>query len=173
MSDPHAAPRTWWQDEPRRLAAERAAMARAAPDLVWSEAASGWIGPVPLWPFDRSQPAGLVALVDGRPFRIHLVCGPAFPMVEPAAFPQGIEIPVEALGWTEWHLLPNGALCLSSSHSGWDPAARAADLVPKISGWYIEYNLKIRGLVHEMTGYGLAADPSLDPLLSAFPEIPS
>ena len=52
--------RSWWQDEPQRLAREQAAMAATAPDLAWlpGEPSGGWQGTVPLWPFNRPEPQG-------------------------------------------------------------------------------------------------------------------
>jgi hypothetical protein len=72
---PAELPRVRWFDaEPARLAAERAAMAAVAPELVWSDASAGggWEGLAPVWPFPRPRPPGLDAcLADahglGRP----------------------------------------------------------------------------------------------------------
>ena len=59
-----AAAVTWWEEDPRRLEREQAAMHAVAPDLFWrSERSGGWIGHAPLWPFRRPRPPGLRALV--------------------------------------------------------------------------------------------------------------
>jgi hypothetical protein len=167
-----AAALPWWRDDPARLDSERAAMFAVAPGLVWRFEGSGrWVGRVPLWPTSRRrQPSGVAALVGHQPFAVKIVCGPAYPMVRPLVWPTEIELPVTALGWTEWHLLLNGALCLLQDHSSWDPSALAADLVPKISGWYIEYHLKSAGYIKRMTEYGIAIDDSLDSLLDEIGE---
>jgi hypothetical protein len=149
------------------MASEQAAMSQMAPNLRWlpEEPSGGWQGTVPLWPFDRPQPRGLVALVKGQSLEALIVCGHAYPMVEPQVTPLSVEPPIKALGWTTWHVAPNGALCLLQESVMWDPAGAVADLVPKISGWYIEYQLMLAGRIETMTETGLAADTSLDALL--------
>jgi hypothetical protein len=160
------AARSWWQDEPGRLSAEQAAMAAAAPDLVWldSEPSGGWQGTVPLWPFSRPLPTRLPELVGG-PLEVRIICGHAFPMVEPTMRPLSVEIPFQALGWTSWHVTPSGELCLLQDSAQWDPSSPAAALVPKISGWHIEFWLMRSGHVEAMTECGIAEDNSLDELL--------
>jgi len=159
---------TWWQEDPRRLDREQTAMHAVAPDLFWrNKGSGGWIGHVPLWPFRRPRPAGLRALVGDRPFAVEIICGHAYPMVEPQVWPKEVDLPVIARGWTKWHLLPFGALCLLQDRTSWDPSADAADLIEKISGWYIEYHLMRMGYITEMTEYGISEDDSLDPLIGA------
>jgi hypothetical protein len=160
--------RSWWQDEPSRMAAERAAMTATAPDLTWlfSEPSGGWQGTVPLWPFSRPQPPGLLALLGGRLLEVQISCGHAFPMVEPTVRPLSVEIPVRALGWTSWHVTPDGTLCLLQESAQWDPSGAAADLVPKISGWHLEFWLMKGGHIEGMTECGIAEDDSLDGLLA-------
>lgn len=165
-----AAPRSWWEDEPDRMEREIAAMLEAAPGLRWltadEEPSGGWEGPVPMWPFDRPTPTGVSALVADEPLRVRIACGHAFPMVEPAVRPLNVDVPNAAFGWTTWHVLPNGNLCLLRESVAWDPRVAAAELIPKISGWYLEYQLLRRGLIDAMTESGLAADDSRDRLLA-------
>lgn len=168
---PAVVPTTWWADQPRRLERELAAMSAVAPDMAWDTDDSGWAGTVPLWPFDRPQPARVQALVR-EPLAVRIVCGPAYPMVEPAVTPLGLDIPLQALGWTRWHVLPNGDLCLLQSTSAWPPEAVAADLVHKVSGWYVEYHLMLAGLIEAMSPAGIAADTLYDDLLDAEPPTP-
>jgi hypothetical protein len=160
--------RSWWQDEPTRLAAEQAAVTAVAPDLIWlsSEPSGGWHGTVPLWPFSRPQPPGLPALLGGRPLEVQIICGHAFPMVEPSVRALSVEVPVQALGWANWHVGPDGTLCLLQESAQWDPSGTAADLVPKISGWHIEFWLMTGGHIEAMTEYGIAQDDSFDELLT-------
>jgi hypothetical protein len=167
MSDELAAAALpWWEDDPGRLDIERAAMFAIAPDLVWQFRGSGrWVGRVPIWPIPRRQPVGVTTLVGHQAFAVEIACRQAHPMVEPRVRPTEIKPPASALGWTQWHLLPSGALCLLQGNSAWDPATLSADLVPKISGWYVEYHLKNAGYISEMTEYGITNDDSLDSLL--------
>jgi hypothetical protein len=88
-------------------------------------------------------------------------------MVEPRVWPKNVSLPVIALGWTAWHLLPSGALCLLQGGASWDPSAQAADLIEKISGWYLEYHLMRKRRITRMTESGIAKDDSLDRLLQA------
>lgn len=157
---------TWWQEDAVRLRSELADMFAKAPDLIWrQEGSGGWTGHVPLWPFDRRQPRGVAALVRGRPFEVTIQCRPAHPMVVPFVWPENVQPSIGELGWTEWHLLPNGSLCLLQGNADWSPSAHGAELIQKISGWYIEYHLKLNGYIDRMTEYGIAQDDSLDSIL--------
>jgi hypothetical protein len=154
---------SWWQDDPLRLQSELAAMHAVAPDLIWRREGSGrWVGDVPLWPFGRRKPPNLEAFVGHKPLAAKIVPGHAYPMVEPLVWPQDISVPAIALGWTNWHLLPSGALCLLQDTTSWNPSAQAADLIEKVSGWYIEYHLMQKGYITQMTECGIANDDSLD-----------
>jgi hypothetical protein len=156
----------WWEQDQDRLAAEQAAMHAVAPDLLWRfENSGGWSGHVPLWPFRRRRPTGLAAFVGWKPFEVRITCGHAYPMIEPRVWPEQLWLPKIALGWTNWHLLPSGALCLLQDGSSWDPSAHTADLIQKISGWYLEYHLMLRRRIKRMTECGIAEDDSLDKLL--------
>lgn len=158
--------RSWWEDDPDRLDRERVAMAAAAPELVWldDEPSGGWEGPVPLWPFERSVPEGVQKLTSGTPLVVRIVCGHAYPMVEPAVYPLGIDPPYVAFGWSAWHLLPNGGLCLLRDAVMWNPEETASALIPKVSGWHLEYLLMLNKRIDAMTESGLAVDESIDSL---------
>ena len=160
--------RSWWLDEPARLAAEQAAMKAAAPGLVWltDEPSGGWQGVVPMWPFNRPQPLGLPEFLGGKALEVRITCGHAFPMVEPSVLPLSVEVPFQARGWTNWHIAPDGTLCLLQESAQWDPSGAAADLIPKISGWYIEFWLMNNGLIESMTVRGIAEDSGYDVLLA-------
>jgi hypothetical protein len=162
-------PRSWWEDEPHRREFEVAAMTEVTADLRWlgsaEEPSGGWEGPIPLWPFDRPPPSDLSRLVSGRPLAVRIVCGHAFPMVEPSVYPLNAALPNIAFGWTTWHVAPDGALCMLQESAAWDPRCPAAELVPKVSGWYLEYQLLRRGLIEAMTESGIVLDNSLDGLL--------
>lgn len=140
-----------------------------APALTWLaadiEPSGGWEGQVPLWPFDRPEPPGL-PLLTGGPLTVRVTCGHAFPMVEPEFYPLNVDLPAAAFGWATWHVAPDGALCLLQESVAWDPRATAADLIPKVSGWFLEYHLLTRGLIEQMTVSGIAIDDSFDRLLA-------
>jgi hypothetical protein len=142
-AQPTAAARSWWVDEPERLVREKLAMAAVAPQLLWrdDEPSGGWFGPVPLWPFDRPEPAGVAALTGGHLLIVSIVYGHAFPMVAPVAYPVSVDPDVYHRTDQAWHVAGDGRLCLLQEASHWDPCATAADLVPKMSGWYIEFLL--------------------------------
>jgi hypothetical protein len=164
--DLHSAAIPWWQDDQLRLDSELAAMYARAPLLVWRREGPGfWIGDVPLWPFDRPRPPKLKAFVNDKPLTVKIVPGHAYPMVAPLAWPRDLSIPAIARGWTDWHLLPSGALCLLQGAASWDPSTLAADLIKKISGWYIEYHLMRKRRITRMTDHGIANDDSLDRLI--------
>ncbi|GAA1033665.1 hypothetical protein GCM10009557_36130 [Virgisporangium ochraceum] len=156
---------TWWEDDPRRLAAELAAMEVAAPGLLWDTAgAGGWQGEVPLWPFDREEPRCLGELVEGKLLHVEINLKPAHPMLFPLVFPKVPLFP-DTLGDPDWHLAPIGSLCLFRGTAWWDPTTLVADLIPKISGWYLEYRLMRRGRIERMPDRGIDRDPELDRLV--------
>jgi hypothetical protein len=170
--------RPWWVDERGRLAREQAAMSRVAHDLVWDENlrghpgslaghGGGWSGPVPFWPFERAEPAGLRAFLR-HPLQVRILCGEAYPMSEPRVEPIELALPEYAIGWTEWHLTPTKRLCLLTSATAWDPAAMVADLIGKVSGWYIEYRLMLSGQIRSMTERGIESDPRYDAFLATY-----
>lgn len=158
---------SWWQDEPARLRLEREQMLQAAPDLRWleDEPSGGWEGPVPLWPFERPAPFSLSASVP--PLQVRIVCGHAFPMCEPRVVPLNTDLPTAVLGWTAWHVAPDMSLCLLQEASSWDPRDTCAQLIPKISGWYLEFLLMSAGRIEAMTVHGITANTSLDPAVGA------
>lgn len=166
MTAPEPEGITWWRDDRERLDAEVAAMEEAAPRLKWSEQRlGGWCGEVPLWPFGRPRPRGLERLVAGRPLSVRVSCWPVHPMVAPMVRPLGVDVPPEALGYNTWHLLPDGSLCLFRGTAWWDPARLVADLIPKISGWYLEYHLMKRGCLRRMPDRGVDVDGALDAVI--------
>lgn len=169
MTSTFGTPRSWWADEPGRKEFEVSAMRVAAPDLVWlaedDEPSGGWQGPVPVWPFERSEPAELSRLAP-TPLEVRIVCGHAYPMVEPRIYPLNVQLPTIALGWTTWHVAPDGSLCMLQESAAWDPRCPAADLVPKVSGWYLEYHLLRLGRIDAMTESGIVTNHDLDETLT-------
>jgi hypothetical protein len=159
--------RTWWSEEPALLRREREAMARTAPDLVWSgNGAGSWTGLVPAWPFDRSAPAGLEAFMTGRRLRVQLAYGHAFPMTPPAVWPLDPQPSIEQRTQHAWHVNGDGSLCLLEDMAAWTGRDPAAELIVKAAGWFIEYLLMSAGLITRMTSTGLNGDVSLDGVIS-------
>jgi hypothetical protein len=144
-----------------------------APHLLWDgtlrsvrgRKCGGWRGQVPLWPFGRPRPARLAEVVPPNQRVVEIRCAEAHPMLAPTVWPKGVSLPKAALGWHDWHLTLAGGLCLLQNATAWDPQEFVAELVPKISGWLIEYALVQRGLIPAMTEQGIQANDSLDPLL--------
>lgn len=154
---------SWVDAEPSAARRERERMAVVAPGLCWSEGPSGgWTGNVPLWPFERDPPEGLGAFTKGQELKVRIEYPQSYPMAEPRFVPLDPVPPLEFRSWSTWHVLPNGGLCLLQEAAVWDGTHTAADLVPKASGWFLEYLLIVRGIIEKMTVNGIATDDSLD-----------
>jgi hypothetical protein len=159
--------RTWRVDEPALLRKEQMAMTAVAPELAWSDQGAGsWQGPVPRWPFERNPPPGLDTLLSGRRLHVHVAYGHAFPMTAPVVWPIDPEPSIEQRTDHAWHVNGDGSLCLLESASAWTGREAAAELVVKAAGWFIEYLLISAGLITQMTSVGLAADLSMDAVIT-------
>lgn len=157
-------PRISWVDaEPRRLEIERAAMPSVASGLTWTGA--GWAGTAPLWPFTRPAPPKLTAYVGGRQLTMEIAYPEAFPMVPPRFVPIDPEPDIRVRSMHAWHVNGDGSLCLFQSAHAWDPACTAADLIPKASGWFLEYLLLEDGRIEQMTVNGIVNDDNVDHVL--------
>jgi len=170
----------WWQAEPRRLDRDRAEVARAFPDLVFTDPGQerrtgrktragqgGWSGVLPRWPFERPEPAGLTALTGQNGLELRVDYVPAYPMVMPRLWPLDPEPDFMERTQSTWHVLPIGALCLLQSDAAWDPDTSLVDLLLKAAGWRIEYALMRAGAIEAMTTNGIVTDDRLDHLLHA------
>lgn len=157
----------WWEAEPSRLRRDREEVSASFPDLVFVEdGQAGWRGRLPLWPFDRPEPAGLDRLTGGQGLGFELLYGTAYPLVYPWIFPLDPEpLPLE-LTQTRWHVLGNGALCLFQTQQDWDPASTVVELLRKAAGWRIEYALLKTGALQDMTMAGIVRDVSVDHLVA-------
>ncbi len=154
---------SWLEAEPTAAALERQRMSEVAPGLAWLERPSGgWVGSMPLWPFERDCPDGLNDFVMGRALQVRIEYPQSYPMAEPLFVPLKPQPPLAVRSWSQWHVLPNGGLCLLQDAAVWDGSDTAADLVPKASGWFLEYLLMKRGVISEMTVNGIASDDCLD-----------
>jgi hypothetical protein len=84
----------------------------------------------------------------------------------PLVLPRSVKLPMRALGDADWHLLPDGALCLFRGDPWWDPERLVASLVPKISGWYIEFHLMMAERLWRMPDRGVDRDDRLDAIIN-------
>lgn len=154
---------SWMEDDPARLERELAAMPVVAPDLVWNGRA--WTGHPPLWPFERPSPDGLTAFVKDRRLTVEVTYYESFPMVAPRFMPIDPEPDIAVRTRHEWHVNGDGSLCLFQNFTDWDPYSTAADLMPKASGWFLEYLLLASGRIDAMSGAGIVNDGQHDHLL--------
>ncbi len=162
--------RSWWEDDPGRLAQEIDDIGSVAPALEWTpEGAGHFSGALPVWPFTRPEPAGLSNLVD-QPLRARVAYGHGFPAVPPIRYPWEPQPDVTLRSFTQYHVLPNGGLCLLRDADQWDLFSRTSDLILKASGWMIEFALFQRGKIPNMTVNGIVTDEQLDHLITATAE---
>lgn len=163
---------SWWQAEPSRLRRDQSEMLEAFPEVTFvEEEQGGWRGRLPLWPFERPEPDGLVTLTQGKGLLFELRYGAAYPLVYPWIFPLDPEPEPMELTQTRWHVLGNGALCLFRTQQDWDPASSVVELLRKAAGWRIEYALLKRGVREDMTLAGIVRDCALDELFAAPPPL--
>lgn len=135
-------------------------MPLVAPEFEWTGA--GWRGVAPMWPFERPAPLHLEAFLADRRFELEVVYLESFPMVAPRFVPLDPEPDLFVRTMHEWHVNGDGSLCLFQNSTDWDPWSTAADLVPKASGWFLEYLLLKDERIEHMTVSGIVADDSLD-----------
>jgi hypothetical protein len=138
-------------------------MEKVARDMNWTGV--GWFGVAPIWPFARERPAALDAFVASRRLTLEIGYLESFPMVPPRFMPIDPEPDLKVRTMHAWHVNGDGSLCMFQNSTDWDPWCTAADLIPKASGWFIEYLLLIDGRIEQMTVSGIARDNSLDDLL--------
>lgn len=164
----------WFDAHPDRLGRELEEMS-AYPDLIWDENLTreghqdggGWAGALPAWPFERPRPPELDAFLAGETFEAVIVCLQGHPAVKPRVYPTNPEPDVGVRTMNAWHVAGDGSLCLSQRAYDWDGSETTAELVPKASGWFLEYLLLDRGLAEAMTEVGIVAGDLLDPLFTA------
>lgn len=154
---------SWLDDDPARLERELAAMPVVAPDLSWNGRC--WTGHAPLWPFERPHPDGLLSFVGDRRLQVEIFYLESFPMVAPRFMPVDPEPDISVRTRHDWHVNGDGSLCMFQNFSDWDPFSTAADLVPKASGWFLEYLLLSSGRIDTMTVHGIVDDDQLDHFL--------
>ncbi|WP_280403773.1 hypothetical protein [Nocardia brasiliensis] len=156
----------WWLHEPRRLSVDRSEVASDFPGLVWTpEGAGQWDGELPLWPFDRPQPAGLDQWLGGRGLRVHVQCGEAYPVVAPRLFALDPEPGLHQRLLHRWHVNSDGSLCLLADPTRWTNRMPLGALLSKAAGWRIEYELMVAEAVESMTDNGIVSDDALDAMI--------
>jgi hypothetical protein len=157
----------WVEAEPTRAAAEKAAMAATAPNLEWLDGGRGWEGVAPTWPFERPAPEALDDFLAGRRFRLRVEYLEGFPMAPPRVVPLDPEPDPAVRSQHDWHVNPDGTVCLFQSASDWTGIETAADLLVKSAGWFLEYLLLEAELIERMTESGIANDAIHDHLFTA------
>ncbi|MGW5049814.1 hypothetical protein [Actinokineospora sp. NPDC004072] len=157
---------SWWHSEPGRLDQDKAEVAARFPDLRFIAGGSGgWRGRLPVWPFDRDEPAGLDALTGGRGLAVEIRYGEAYPVVPPSVFPT--DPSPEPFRRTDhrWHLNGDGSLCLLRSEALWTPRESLVGLLLKAAGWRVEYELMEARLITSMSENGIVSDLGYDDLV--------
>ena len=165
-------PIRWHDVEPARLNTELSHMTAVAPDLRWTDqledtTGGGWEGTSPLWPFDRERPAGVDEFVRGQRFKLQVRCSAAHPMVVPRIVPLDPSPDLWVRTRQRWHVMGDGSLCLLQEAIEWTGELTASDLVPKSSGWFLEYLLLTQGLIESMSLSGIVTSDQFDHLFSA------
>jgi len=162
----------WMDQDPKRLARDKAELAAFAPLLRYVEPTSDpqthglWLGQIPRWPFERLQPLGLEVLLGGSEFELIMIYPSAYPMTPPTFFPSNVTPEPVEQSQAIWHVAPGGSLCLLQSTGGWPPEASVTELVQKAAGWRVEYALMKAGVIEQMTTNGIVSDPVLDYLVT-------
>jgi len=165
-------PILWLDTDPERLERDRAEIAEFAPEMSFIDPQSHpqthgeWNGPIPVWPFERDEPPGLIHLLGDSAFEVSMIYPSAYPMTPPRFFPRNVVPEPEEHSQSKWHVSPDGFLCLLQSTGGWTPEASPTELIAKAAGWRIEYALMKAGARDSMTTNGIVSDPCLDQLIA-------
>ena len=156
---------SWWEVDPTRRDLELADVHSVAPDLVWTGTGAGQFrGSLPRWPFKRPFPPNLGGLVPNG-LEVMVRYGQAFPAAPPMIFAVDPEPDRSLRGFSRFHLLPNGALCLLRDADQWTPRDQTSELLLKASGWLIEYQLLQHGRITALSERGIVEDASFDHLV--------
>lgn len=167
-------PILWTQDEPARLKRDQSEVAAFAPLLQYRAPEpgndtefrhGGWVGELPLWPFERPQPEGLGDLIGQHGLVMTLDYSAAHPVVAPVIYPIDPQPSIQEQTQAAWHVAPGGSLCLFQSEGAWRPEASITELLAKAAGWRIEYALMKAGVIERMTIGGIVSDSSSDHLI--------
>lgn len=164
------APIAWRACEPRRFERDQREITAAFPDLVYDgEGAGGWHGTLPLWPFNRPQPAHLTDWTGTTGLRVVVAYRQAYPMVPPHIFP--LDPVPEPAEWTQsrWHVNGDSTLCLLRADALWTGRESVVDLLLKAAAWRVEYALMKHEAITQMSDRGIVEDDGFDHFLTRSP----
>lgn len=140
-------------------------MAIVAPDLRWDASRRVWRGYAPNWPFERSAPPHLADFLNGDRFELEIEPAAAHPAVAPNIWPIRPMPTIDQCTDTAWHTLGDGSLCVVRETYSWTGAESCAALVPRATGWFLEYILMTEGVIDTMTIQGIEMSDELDAFL--------
>ncbi|WP_385626050.1 hypothetical protein PXH67_47915 (plasmid) [Streptomyces sp. P8-A8] len=164
------APVTWWACEPHRFERDQREITTAFPDLAYDgDGAGSWHGTLPLWPFNRPQPAHLTDWTGSTGLHVVMAYRQAYPMVPPYIWP--LDPVPEPAEWTQsrWHVNGDRTLCLLRADALWTGRESVVDLLLKAAGWKVEYALMKHEAITQMSDCGIVEDDRFDHLLTRPP----
>jgi hypothetical protein len=161
----------WFEDDPERLERDKVDVGAFAPELTFIEPSNdapngGWVGELPLWPFERKVPSGLADHSPPNGLSVLVSYTEGYPMIAPDIWPIKPEPDVLERSQARWHVLPTGALCLLQTTGQWQPEASLTELLMKAAGWRLEYALVRGGRLQQMTESGIVSSDILDELFT-------
>lgn len=121
---------------------------------------AGWVGRLPLWPFERAEPLDFPESVTG--LGILLLIPPSYPMAMPRVMPIDPEPKFVERTQHRWHVNGDGSLCMLQEQRNWTGREKITDLLLKAAGWRLEYELVRAGIYDAMSLNGIVTDSSRD-----------
>ena len=166
-------PVLWHEAETDRLARDIEEISRFAPGLEFEPGPGNglvshhgrWHGRLPVWPMERPEPHGLSTVVPTG-LTVEVWYSAAYPMLPPAIYPLDPQPLLLERSQHDWHVAPDGSLCLLQTLASWDPRWSIVELLRRACGWRIEYVLMKAHLVESMTLWSIVDDASRDHLIS-------
>lgn len=174
------APVMWHEAEAGRLARDIEEINDFAPGLEFEPGPGDgpvphhgrWHGQLPVWPMERPEPDGLSSVVPAG-LTVEIWYSAAYPMLPPAIYPLDPEPTLAERSQHDWHVAPDGSLCLLQTLASWDPRWSIVELLRRACGWRIEYALMKASLVDSMTLCSIVDDESRDRLVSEAAALPA
>lgn len=166
-------PVLWHEAEAERLARDIGEINGFAPGLEFEPGPGDgpfhhhgrWHGQLPVWPMERPEPEGLAAVVPAG-LTVEIWYSAAYPMLPPAIYPLDPEPMLVERSQHDWHVAPDGSLCLLQTLASWDPRWSIVELIQRACGWRVEYALMKAGMVESMTLLSIVDDSSRDHLVA-------